>query len=44
MNKTLCNNGHYDAGRNYSQTSFVIKHYAGEVEYEISSFIEKDKD
>lgn len=43
MDKNLTNNKHYGKPNKFSK-NFVIRHYAGEVEYTPNDFIEKNKD
>lgn len=44
LNNNLQQNTHFKKPENFSQTSFVIAHYAGDVEYETDSFLEKNRD
>ena len=43
-NDILQGNKSYKKPSKFNQTSFIVCHYAGEVEYKIGGFLEKNKD
>lgn len=43
-NDMLSSNKHFKRPSKFNSTQFIVCHYAGEVEYEVDCFLEKNKD
>ena len=43
-NDTLQANKKYKRPNRFGATSFIVAHYAGDVEYEVANFLEKNRD